>query len=439
METINKQLDAYQLETKLAEGGRATIWRARLLTLERVVALKVISDTSEKVYEKRFKAILPTLAQLEHPNILPLIDYGHSGNDLYMVYQLAEGGNLGWQLQRNRLSREKIFDLVDQILAALAFAHMHGFYHGDVKPANILFLDQRPDRPLLADFGMARLFNLNEEVQATLTGSIIGTPEYMAPEQFMGQTEQASDLYSVAVILFELLTNETPYKGKTPWELGMRHMNDPLPLPHPQIPAALEPFFNRALHKRYEQRFNNAQEMRQSLAQAFQRLSPAELAFPYALAKEPEAANQPAVIEKTNSVIAQPTSMKLASKPASGIKAQQKGGTNQITPAAIPEDTNPEPDIYSEATKQFPIYSPVGARPTRAAAAGNTAVMPRIGSAPEKRKPGKTSGKARAKASRRSLALIFILVLLVMLVLALLILSKTHPAMLSFLPFFSQV
>ncbi len=269
----NTRLGNYQLLNRIGKGHLAEVWAARQTGLGLTVALKVIADKQGNNLIGQFEKEAASLAQLEHPNILNPVDYGYTGEYLYLAMPLAPGGTLEERQKIRRFSRAEAFQIFDQLLAGLAFAHSKGVIHGDLKPSNILFLTGDFNRLALTDFGLANTLRLNEDISLTLTGTITGAPEYMAPEQFTGQTSQASDQYAAGVILFELLTGQQLYQGATTWELGMRHTNDPLPLPHPDLPASLEPFFATALNKSPQRRFKNIPEMRAAFARAVARLS----------------------------------------------------------------------------------------------------------------------------------------------------------------------
>jgi serine/threonine protein kinase len=277
MKLQNMQLGAYKLISLIGRGGMAQVWLANQLTLNREVAIKIISEQSDTGDEsrpvERFAREAQSVARLDHPNILPVIDYGSAEGYLYLVMPYVRGGSLQERIKREPLVRAQAFEIFEQVLNGLAFAHRQGIIHRDLKPANILLY---PDgRTVIADFGVAKA--LNDDVGLTQTGLTVGSPEYMAPEQFMGRSEYRSDLYSMGVILYRLLTGRTLYIGTNTWEIGMRHLNDPLPLPNPFVPPPLEAFLTKALHKRPEERFANAEEMGAFLHWAVGQLSPAEL------------------------------------------------------------------------------------------------------------------------------------------------------------------
>ena len=266
----------------IGKGRMAETWLAHQVLLQHDVAVKVIDDSQDNRRSMRFEQEVRSIAQLDHPNILPVIDYGNAEGYLYLVMPYVGGGSLQEHLRRTSLSWGHSLNIVEQVLSGLAYAHRKGIVHGDLKPGNILMY---PDnRAVLADFGLATTLNINEDISLTLTGTIIGSPEYMAPEQFLGQSGVGSDLYSVGVILYQLLTGQTPYTGGSAWELGMRHLNDPLPLPNELLTDGFADFFAKALRKRPNQRFSSADEMLNAFRRAAEQLNPAQLAFHPALA-----------------------------------------------------------------------------------------------------------------------------------------------------------
>ncbi len=292
MELHNKQLGSYQLLALIGKGGMAEVWSGTQLSLNREVAIKVIPNKKDELrLAERFEREAHAVAQLDHPAILPVIDYGSTDEYLYLIMPYVRGGSLLERIRREPLSRMQALRIFEQTLSGLSYAHRQGIIHRDLKPGNILLYQD--NRAVIADFGVAK--TLKEDVSLTQTGVAVGSPEYMAPEQFMGQTTVRTDLYSMGVILYQLLTGRPLYSGTTSWEIAMRHMNDPLPLPHPLIPLPLEQFLNKALQKRPEARFASAEDMEAGLHQAIIHLSQAELDFHPAMSSRPGATPQGAL------------------------------------------------------------------------------------------------------------------------------------------------
>lgn len=273
----NKQLGAYKLTALLGKGGMAQVWLANQVTLNRQVAVKIIPEVpeaeDENHYMARFTREARAVAQLDHPNILSVIDYGGANGFLYLVTPYVRGGNLMERIKHETLTRAQALDIFGQVLDGLKFAHQQGIIHRDLKPGNILLYND--GRAVIADFGVAKIENDN--LALTQEGTVLGSPDYMAPEQFLGFTNYRSDLYSMGVILYQLLTGKLPYTGTTALEVGTKHLESPIPLPNSYVPAPFDSFLNKALQKRAEDRFANAQEMQIAFQRAQGFLSPEEL------------------------------------------------------------------------------------------------------------------------------------------------------------------
>lgn len=270
MDLQDKQLGTYHLMSRIGRGGMAEVWLANQTTLNREVAVKVINDAKangddyDQDLAKRFEREAYSAARLDHPGILSVIDYGQADGYLYLIMPYVRGGSLYDLIKKRQLSFSRTVDIFGQLLDALKYAHQHQIVHRDLKPANILIRED--GRPVIADFGIAKI--LNENVGLTQTGMAVGSPEYMAPEQFMGKAEPRSDLYSLGVILYQMLTGQLIFSGSTAVEIAMRHINEPVPLPNPQIPPPLNDFLFKALQKQPEQRYFDATEMAAAFNQA---------------------------------------------------------------------------------------------------------------------------------------------------------------------------
>lgn len=260
----NVQFGGYKLKSLIGRGGVAEVWLADQLALDREVALKVLPSElvsgEDAEFAERFKREAQAIGRLDHPGILPVFDYGEADGYLYLVMPYARGGNLRSRVRKAPLSRPEVFHIFENIVAGAAHAHSHGIIHRDLKPANILLHED--GRAYIGDFGIAK--TMDNSTAMTQAGLILGSPSYMAPEQFMGWADYRSDLYSLGLILFFMLTGRKLYSGRLPFEIGSRHLNDPIPLPDPQVPPDLEPFLRKALAKKPQDRFQSAQEMLQA-------------------------------------------------------------------------------------------------------------------------------------------------------------------------------
>lgn len=265
--------ERYELEELVGTGGMSSVYRARDQLLERHVALKVLhphyGDDDE--YVERFRREARAVAQLSHPHIVTVIDRGEDDGQQYIVFEYVDGENLKQLLERNGpLPTRRAVELACEIADALAFAHEHGLVHRDVKPQNVLLT---PDgNAKVTDFGIAR--SLDVEHGVTQTGTVLGTSNYLSPEQAGGKpTTQATDVYSLGVVLYELLTGEVPFPGENFVAVAMRHINEPPPdvlERRPDIPLRLAAAVDRALEKDPQRRFPTmdqfAWELRQCLA-----------------------------------------------------------------------------------------------------------------------------------------------------------------------------
>ncbi len=259
-------LGPYQVIALLGKGGMGQVYRARDPRLGRDVAIKVLSATLSEApgYLERFRREARAIAQLNHPNIVSIYDYGEQGSTTYLVMPLIQGGTLRDVLaQRGMLPLNEAVALLEQIGGALHYAHERGLIHRDVKPANILV---GPDgRALLSDFGIVRVVQ-GEDTGSTLThtGAFVGSPEYAAPEMVLGQAiDRRVDVYALGMMLFQMLTGRTAFSAGTPVQLLMMQAQAQPPSPrslNPAIPPAVEAVILKALAKSPDQRYPSAAE-----------------------------------------------------------------------------------------------------------------------------------------------------------------------------------
>ncbi len=255
-EKTGEMIDRYKLVELLGEGGMASVYKAFDTRLERYVALKVIrSQIDAPEFIKRFDREAKALAQLSHPHIVKVLDYGEYQAQPYLVMEYISGGTLKEKLG-SPMPFQDALRLVIPVAQALCHAHKMKIIHRDVKPANILLTDSA--NPMLTDFGIAKVLEAGEG-DLTATGVGIGTPEYMAPEKGMGQAvDPRMDIYALGVVLYELVTGKKPFQANTPLAVVMKHISEPLPRPkeiNPSIPDQLEGVICRALAKKPEERY----------------------------------------------------------------------------------------------------------------------------------------------------------------------------------------
>src|SRR3954447_2454796 len=259
----------YRVVRKLGTGGMANVYLAEDQELGRSVAIKMLDErhAQDEQFVERFRREASNAAGLSHPNIVSVYDRGHAEGTYYIAMEYLEGRTLKELLvTRGPTPIPVAIDYTRQILAALGFAHKNGIVHRDIKPHNVVVA---PDGRLkVTDFGIAR----SGTSQMTETGSIIGTAQYLSPEQAKGApVTPASDVYSVGIVLYEMLTGLVPFTGDTPLEIAMKHLST-TPLPpseaRPDVPHELDSIVLRALAKNPEDRYQTADEMDADLARA---------------------------------------------------------------------------------------------------------------------------------------------------------------------------
>jgi serine/threonine protein kinase len=267
---IGQSLGRYKILEQLGEGGMATVYKAHDSRLDRFVAIKVIrtdqfapSILNEMM--NRFEREAKALAKLSHPNIVHVHDYGEYEGAPYLVMEYLSCGSLK-QDPGTPMPWQQVSQILLPIAYALAYAHEHNIIHRDIKPGNILLTEK--GLPMLSDFGIAKILESNEAASLTGTGVGIGTPEYMAPEQWTGQSGPKSDIYSLGVVLYELVTGRKPYKADTPIGIMLKQVKEPLPPPSQfvsDLPEGLENVILKALEKQPEDRYQNMSEFTTAL------------------------------------------------------------------------------------------------------------------------------------------------------------------------------
>jgi tRNA A-37 threonylcarbamoyl transferase component Bud32 len=247
----------YKVEELVGHGGMSSVYKARDALLERHVALKILHEqyNADDDFVERFKREARAVAQLQHPNIVTVIDRGDEEGRQYIVFEYIDGENLKeYVVRKGRLDVREALEIGLEVARGLAFAHDQGLIHRDVKPQNVLL--NGDGRAKVTDFGIARTLDVDGMTQ---TGTVLGTSNYIAPEQASGQRVDAhSDVYALGVVLYELLAGEVPFPGESFVAVAMKHMHEPAPNlldARKDVPLRVANAVDRALEKDPEQRF----------------------------------------------------------------------------------------------------------------------------------------------------------------------------------------
>jgi serine/threonine protein kinase len=257
----------------IGQGGMATVYKGYRADIDRTVAVKVLPPHPglDQQFIDRFKLEARTIARLQHPHILPLYDYGVEDDILYLVMAYIDGGSLSQRIDKGRVPLNEIERLLRQIAPALDYAHRQGVIHRDIKPDNILL--DREGNVLLADFGIVKL--TEGDSRLTATGGLVGTPAYMAPEQGTGDTHitGSADLYSLGVVVYEMMTGQQPFTADTPMQVVIKHITEPVPNPRnviEELPWPVEVVMSQVLAKNPQNRYQTATEFADDFSRAIQ-------------------------------------------------------------------------------------------------------------------------------------------------------------------------
>jgi tRNA A-37 threonylcarbamoyl transferase component Bud32 len=343
-------LGKYQLREQLGRGGMASVYRAYHPQLDRFVAVKVLRGelVDDPEFLARFQREAKIVAALRHAHIVQVYDADRQDDIYYMVMELLEGDTLKAQLNDYRAREEQmppgeVVRVMLDVLDGLAYAHSEGMIHRDLKPANIM-LTKRGEA-VITDFGIAQIVG---GTRHTLSGALMGTLNYMAPEQGMqNQSDARSDLYSLGIVLYEMLTGKPPFDADTPLAILMKHVNEPLPMPpatNGLIPEAFERVLLKALSKNSDDRYQTADEMAQAIRAAAEEAQvqlPDRISLPLAasvaVAAEPisvisgtarqNITNTDFAKDQTDAV---PAASAAAAGAGAGVAASQSGGAQNV-------------------------------------------------------------------------------------------------------------
>ncbi len=308
----------YELTHMVARGGMAQVYRAVDRQLDRPVALKVLFPelSVDKTFVERFRREAQSAANLSHPNIVPVFDWGEDDGAYFIVMEYIDGRSLSAVLRDpEKLDPRQVALIGAGVASALGFAHRHGVIHRDVKPGNVLITPEGEVK--VTDFGIARAVNTEESL--TQTGAVMGTAAYFSPEQAEGKGVDArSDIYSLGVVLYEMAVGRPPFSGDSPVAVASKHVRDDPPLPreiNPRVPVALEAVIMKAMAKDPDLRYGSAEELRADLLR-FAEGRPVEAAdagttsVMGAVAAGAGAAAATSVMNSTGGTVAVPTSAK---------------------------------------------------------------------------------------------------------------------------------
>jgi serine/threonine protein kinase len=264
---IGQTIGPYKITEKIGEGGMAVVYKGYQQSLNRFVAIKIlrVELAQDEQFVARFRQEALAVAGLSHPNILHVYDAGTAFGMYYIVMAYVEGGSLRDLITQGALETDYAVSIAMQLADALDHAHRQGLVHRDVKPNNVLI--NRDGRPLLTDFGIAKA--LGESKGLTRTGTAIGTPEYMAPEQIQGQqVDGRTDIYALGIVLYEMLVGWAPFSSTTPVAALYKQVNEPPPplrQANINVPSWLDAVVNKALAKRPQDRYQHAGEFAEAL------------------------------------------------------------------------------------------------------------------------------------------------------------------------------
>ncbi|MGO9456572.1 MAG: Stk1 family PASTA domain-containing Ser/Thr kinase [Acidimicrobiales bacterium] len=258
----------YELTHLIARGGMAQVYRARDRLLDRPVAIKVLFPelSVDRAFVERFRREAQAAANLSHPNIVPVFDWGEDGGTYFIVMEFIDGQPLSAVLRATGpMPADRVADIGSHVAAALAYAHRHGVVHRDVKPGNVLITDDGLVK--VTDFGIARAVNTEESL--TQTGAVMGTATYFSPEQAEGiGVDSRSDIYSLGVVLYEMVAGRPPFLGESPVAVASKHVRDQPPALSelaPTVPADLEAVIMKAMAKSPDRRYASADDLRADL------------------------------------------------------------------------------------------------------------------------------------------------------------------------------
>ena len=329
--------DRYEIIKTIGEGGMANVYLANDTILDRKVAIKVLLGdlSNDEKFIRRFKREALSVSNLSHPNIVEVYDVGEEDGNYYIVMEYIEGKTLKQLLQkRGALTLNEVIDIMTQLTDGLAHAHEAYIIHRDIKPQNIMIEDNGLVK--ITDFGIAMALN---STQLTQTNSVMGSVHYLPPEQANGKGSTVkSDIYSLGILMYELLTGSVPFKGDTAVEIALKHMKEKIPSirkQNPTIPQSVENIVLKATAKNPKNRYDNVRDMYKDLQTALQRDNEKRLVYEYPENDLEETKVIPQVTKEIKQVIDKPTAKEEDSEDNSVLKEKDEKNKLPIILAVV--------------------------------------------------------------------------------------------------------
>ncbi len=348
---IGQNVGPYRIVEQLGQGGMATVYKAYHANLDRHVAMKVMhmAFSEDETFLERFKREAQIVAKLDHPHIVPIYDYADFEGQPYLIMKFLQGETLKQRMRREPPTLEDVTTIISAVAEALDYAHKADVLHRDVKPSNIIL--DNTNTPYLTDFGLARIASTGE---STLSQDMmLGTPQYISPEQAQGNVTltPGTDIYSLGVVLYELVVGRVPFSADTPYAIIHDHIYKPLPLPttvNPAVPEAVEIVLLKSLAKTPQDRYQTAIDLAEAFNQAIQQSHMTEISI-HTL--RPDAFNTPTGAPSGPSAPATPApAPSVASATGTGTPPGMRTEASQVyappqatTPPGIPVTTTPPP------------------------------------------------------------------------------------------------
>ncbi len=323
---IGENIGPYRLVEQLGQGGMATVFKAYHPELDRYVAIKALHPAfaEDDTFLARFQREARVVAKLEHPNIVPIYDYSQYENRPYLVMKYIEGETLKARISNGIIPMEESLRIIETIGSALQYAHEKNVLHRDIKPSNVLI--SKDNQVYLTDFGLARMAQSSDKTLTT--DMMIGTPQYISPEQALAKQDldTRTDIYSLGVVIYELLVGKVPFTADTPFAIVHDHIYTPLPLPrtiNPGLTESTESVLLKALAKDKEDRYSNVSSMIEALEGS---ITSSNMGSTVKKVKSPK----PSVSELTGGNIGNTESTAVVKKPAIQQATKQPGNNRKL-------------------------------------------------------------------------------------------------------------